>query len=144
MMAARMPRRRIWPSFAVFNNRSMNATADSSRCTNFFRVRRNVFVRKIDVGFDVRQSLDHFVAEIVDALGELAGQLLVGRRQASSVGVDQVRDGFGLGQIDPSVEKRPLREFAGSARPPFSRTVSSTSLPARALRGTKSPPCPRA
>ena len=47
-------------------------------------------------------------------LGELALQRAHGgARGLARAGIDEIRDGFGLREIDLVVEKRALREFAG-------------------------------
>src|SRR3989442_13186682 len=41
----------------------------------------NVFIGKIDVRLDVREDLEHLLAQGLDALGELACELLAGGAQ---------------------------------------------------------------
>ena len=77
-------------------------------------VGRDVFLGEINVRFDVGQRLEHFVAQLVDALGELAGELFVGGAQGQfGAGVDQIGDGFGLRQVNAPVEKGAAGELAG-------------------------------
>ena len=84
-----------------------------------FRVRRNVFVGKINVRLDVGECVHHIIAEPVDALRKFAGKLFVGGGQREfGARMDQVRDGLGLREVNAAVEKRAAREFArlGQAR----------------------------
>ena len=76
--------------------------------------------------FDVGQGLDHFIAQLVDALGEFAGELLVGGAQGQfRARMDQVGHRFGLGQVDAAVQKGAPGEFArfGQARAAFEHGV---------------------
>ena len=77
-------------------------------------VGRDVFLGEINVRFDVGQGFEHFVAQLVDALGELAGELFVGGAQGQlGARVDQIGHGFGLGQVNAPVEEGAAGEFAG-------------------------------
>ena len=96
----------------------MNATPGPAGQELAAGVRRDVLVREIDVGFDVRERFHEFIAELVDALGKLAGELLVGGAQGQfGAGMDQVGDGFGLGQIDPAVEEGAPGKLPGLGGP---------------------------
>ncbi len=99
----------------------------------FLRVRRNVFVGKINVRLDVREHVHQIIAEPVDALRKFSGKLFVGGGQRQfRARMDQISDRFGLGEVKASVEKRAAREFAGfGRRAPFSSSVSRTSLAGR-------------
>jgi len=71
-----------------------------------FGVRGDVFVRKIDVRFDVGEDLEHVVAQFVDALGKLSCELLVGGAQGQfGARMDQVGYSFGLREINAPIEK---------------------------------------
>ena len=64
---------------------------------------------------DVRHRLHEIIAEAIDAVGKFAGQLFAGGGGGQfRARMDQVGDGFGLGEIDAAVEKCATREFAGS------------------------------
>ena len=67
---------------------------------------------------DVGQRLEHFVAQLVNALGELAGELFVGGAQGQlGARMDQIGDGFGLHQVNSPIEKGAAGEFAGLRQP---------------------------
>ena len=114
-IAARMPRRRICPSFAVRSSSSMNAMPRSRPATScVLRVGRDVFVGKINVRLDVRQRLHQVVAQLVDALRQFAGELFVGGAQREfGARMNQVGDGLGLREVNAPVEKGAPGEFAG-------------------------------
>src|SRR5438067_8895943 len=79
----------------------------------FASVGRNVFVRKINVRFDVGQDEDETIANCIDAGAEVASELLVrGAQREFGAGVNKVNDGLGLGEIDAAVEKGAARKFA--------------------------------
>ena len=131
MMAARMPRRRICPSLAVRSNSSMNATPLLQPGHELLpRVRRDVLLGEINVRLHVRQSLEHFVAQLVDALGQLAGELLVGGRKASSVR-EWIRSATASAcarSMRPLRKARRVNSPGSARRAPLSSTVSSTAL----------------
>ncbi len=77
-----------------------------------FRI--DVFVGKIDVGFDMGEDEEEIVAEGMDALGEMTGELGMGGVQGElGAGVDEVDHGFGLGEVESAVEEGAPGEFAG-------------------------------
>ena len=68
------------------------------------------------------QRLEHLVAQLVDAAGELAGKLLVGGAQGQfRARMDQVGHGLGLGEVDAPVEKGAAGEFARLGQPRAAR-----------------------
>ena len=81
-------------------------------------VRGNIFIRKINVGLDVRQGPDHLVTEQVDALREFAGELLIGGGDGQfGAGMDEVGDGFGLGQVDAAIKEGAFGKLARQSEP---------------------------
>ncbi len=94
---------------------------------------RDVFVGEINVRFDMSQRLHHFVAKLVDALGKFASELFVGRAQCEfSPRMNQIRDGFRLGEVNSAIQEGAPREFArfGEPRAAF-KTVSRTIFAGR-------------
>ena len=82
------------------------------------RVGGDVFLGEVNVRLDVRQRLQHFVAQLVDALRELAGELFVGGAQGQfGARVDQVGHGLGLREVNAAVEEGAPGEFAGLSQP---------------------------
>jgi hypothetical protein len=81
-------------------------------------VRRNVFLRKIQVRLHVRQRRHERVAQLPDPSAEFAGQLFL-RRPQRQIGprMYNVRHRLSLGQIQPPVQKSPLREFPRLGKP---------------------------
>ena len=80
--------------------------------------KRDVLLREVDGRFDMREQADEPVAHPVDLLREGSPQLRLGDPQAAGgLGADGVQDRFGLGQVQPSVEKRALRELARFSQP---------------------------
>ena len=82
-------------------------------------VGRDVFVREIKVRLDMRERGDEAITKLIDLLRQLAGELFVGRRQGEiGPGVNEIRHRFGLREIQPAAQERPLRELArlGEAR----------------------------
>src|SRR5208282_6271919 len=83
----------------------------------FAGVRSDVFVREINMGFDVGQSFHQIVPQKIDALGKFAGQLFVGGGEGQfGAGMDQIGHGFGLGQINAAIEKGAPGKFARSGQ----------------------------
>ena len=81
-------------------------------------VGRDVFFGEINVRLDMGQGLEQLVAQLVDALGELAGELFVGGAQGQlGARVDQIGHGFGLREVNAPVEKGAAGEFAGLGQP---------------------------
>jgi hypothetical protein len=79
------------------------------------RKRGDVFVREVNVRFDVSQDFHQVVAQLVDAPGELAGQLFAGGGERQfGAGVDEVGHGFGLGEVQTAIEEGAPCELAGS------------------------------
>ena len=97
-----------------------------SRNQPVHRVRLYVFVGKINVRLDVREHVHQVVTQLVDALREFAGELLVGGAQRE-IGprVDEIGDRLGLREINASVQKGALGELArqGQSRPPVEHGV---------------------
>ena len=63
---------------------------------------------------DVGENFHQVVAQLVDALGQFAGQLLIGGGQGQfGAGMNQIRHRLGLGQIDAPIEKGAPRKFTG-------------------------------
>jgi hypothetical protein len=61
----------------------------------------------------VREREHQFVTQLIDALGQFAGELFVRSTEGKfRPRVDQVRDGFSLREINATIEKRTLREFS--------------------------------
>ena len=113
----------------------------------FLRVRRNVFVGKINVRLDVRERVHQIVAELVDALRQFAGELFVGGGEREfRARMNQIGDGLGLREVNAAVEKGALGEFArlGQPRAVFQQRVEHQLGRQKCRRGRKSPPCPRA
>ena len=78
------------------------------------RFLRDVFLRKIDIRFHVRESFQQVVAELIDALGKFAGELFVGGGKAEfRAGMNQIRHRFGLGEVDAAIKKCAPGKFAG-------------------------------
>jgi hypothetical protein len=74
----------------------------------------DVFFGEVDVGLDVGEDVDERSAEGVGFLADGAGELLVGGAEGeSALGVDEVHDGLGLGEVDFAVEEGALGELAG-------------------------------
>ena len=63
-------------------------------------IRLDVFLRKIDRSFQVREDLDQFCSNSVNYQAESTFQLFSGRTKCEiTLGTDQVHDGLRLGQI---------------------------------------------
>ena len=76
-------------------------------------VGRNVFLRKIDVSFDVGEDVDQGLAEGFGFAADDAGELFVsGTNGEGALGMDEVHDGLGLSEIHFAVEEGALSEFA--------------------------------
>ena len=76
--------------------------------------RHVAFVGEIDPGFDQRRGLDDLRAPVARAVAEQALQLT--QRLAAlpvGVGMDQIVETFGLGEIELAVLERAAGEFAG-------------------------------
>ena len=83
------------------------------------RVGGDVFVGKINVRFDVREGLHQLIAQGLNALAELAGELFVGGCQSEiGAGMNHVTHGLGLCEINAAIDKRAPRKFPrqGTAR----------------------------
>ena len=81
-------------------------------------VGRDVFLGKINVRLDVRERFEHLIAQLVDALGEFAGELLVGGAQGQlGARMNQVGHGLGLREVEATVEEGALGEFARLGQP---------------------------
>ena len=73
-----------------------------------------VFFRIIDSHFQAGNEIGQLMAHGADDLGQAAFELIDGTGQAlTALGLDNIHDGFGLGQIDAAVDKSPLRKFSG-------------------------------
>src|SRR5580700_8479341 len=65
----------------------------------------HVVFSEIDAGFEHGDQLDEFLLDRLQTTGESALELLRGDlRLVERLGVDEVTDGFGLGEIDAAVE----------------------------------------
>ena len=86
--------------------------------------RRHIaLVGKIDAGLDQRGSLDDLRAPVARSVAEHALQLT--QRLAAlpvSVGMDEIVEAFGFGEIELAVFKRAAGEFAGLGRPHIFKT----------------------
>ena len=72
----------------------------------------DLFLRKIDPGFQQGQEVGQIFADLLDLPAQPALTVQVGQFQgAAGFGLDQVDDRFGLGKVDPSVEKGPAGEL---------------------------------
>ena len=101
-------------------------------------VGRDVFLGEINVRLDVGQRLDHVIAQLVDALGELAGELFVGGAQGQlGARMDQVGHGLGLREVDAPVEEGAPGELArlGQARAVGQHRIQDQSSRAGCRRG---------
>ena len=80
-------------------------------------VRLDVFFGKVDVGLDMRQQSNEILADPLDLDPEPACELFTGSPDCEiRLGRNQIHDRLGLGEVDASVEERPLRERTGSRR----------------------------
>ena len=80
-------------------------------------IRRDVFLRKIDCGFHMRQHFDQLCADGSDLRTKPSFQLLIGgAKREIALGADQIHDRFGLRQIHLAVQEGALGEFARSRR----------------------------
>src|ERR1700722_10204819 len=68
---------------------------------------------KVDAGFQQRDQFHQLLLDGLEPFGERAFELLCrDLRLVESLSVDQVADGFGLGEIDASIQKGPHGELA--------------------------------
>ena len=73
---------------------------------------RGLFARKIDGHLDVGQYIHHGAAKGLYLLFQGAGDLLGRKLKAPlRLGIDQVYDGLGLGEVDPSIDIGSESEF---------------------------------
>src|SRR5690348_8111744 len=92
-------------------------------------------LRKVDRRLDVGTQIDDGLGEAAHHVGELALQRAHGRAHGfPGAGIDEVGNGFGLGEIELVVEESPLREFArlSSARTELHETGHQRLLDERA------------
>ncbi len=74
---------------------------------------RDVFLREIDVSFDMREGHHQVISKRINAPGEGAGELFVGSRKGEiRAGMNQVRDRLRLRQVQPAIEEGAAGEFA--------------------------------
>lgn len=74
----------------------------------------DVLLGEVDAGLDVGEDLNERGAQVFGLATDGAGELFVGGADGeSALGVDEVHDGLGLGEVDFTVEKGALRELAG-------------------------------
>jgi hypothetical protein len=77
----------------------------------------DVFLGEVDVGFDVGEDVDERGAEGFGFAPDGTGELFVGGADGEgALGVDEVHDGLGLGEVHFAVEEGALGEFAGFGR----------------------------
>ena len=77
----------------------------------------DVFFGEVDVGFDVGEDVDERRAEGFGFATDGTGELFVGGADSEgALGVDEVHDGLGLGEVHFAVEEGTLGEFAGFGR----------------------------
>ena len=75
----------------------------------------DVLLGKVERGFDEHSKLDQRLDQRANLRRKHAGQAARrGARRGRRRGVDQVRDAFGLREVELAVEERALRELAGS------------------------------
>ena len=93
------------------------------------RKRRGVFFGEIEIGLQVGQQVEQFVAKLVERPSQPAGELRQGRAELSGIGgVDDAQNGFRLGEVDASGEKGAEGELAGLSQPrPAAQTVRSNA-----------------
>jgi len=80
MMAARIPRRRICPSFAVRSNSSMNRTRVRVGQALLLRLLSNVFLRKINVSLHVSERFSRS-SQLVDARRQFSASCSLAARR---------------------------------------------------------------
>ena len=74
----------------------------------------NVLFGEIHPGFHVRQDPDESFPECFDFFGERPAQQGLGGLQAPrGRGLNRIEHRFGLGEVQPAVEKRPLGKLSG-------------------------------
>ena len=77
----------------------------------------DVFLGEVDVGFDVGEDVDKRGAEGFGFATDGTGELFVGGADGEgALGVDEVHDGLGLGEVHFAVKEGALGEFAGFGR----------------------------
>ena len=130
-------RRSLWPCAARTSSISASSASDlRKRRRDQFR-RHIALVGKIDAGLDQRRSLDDLRAPVARAVAEQALQLA--QRLAAlpvGVGMDQIVETFGLGEVELAVLERAAGKFAGLGRPHIfaSPTAPRTAPPAPRVR----------
>ena len=73
-----------------------------------------VFFRIIDGDFQAGNEVRQIVAHGTDDFRQPPFELIDGTGQAlAALGLDDIHDGFGLGQIDSAIDEGPLRKFSG-------------------------------
>ena len=80
-----------------------------------------------EVQFELHQGrvFDEGITEALDFPAEPATELLQGQAMGPGmVGVDEVSDGLGLGQVALAVEERALGEFTRKGRPAAGRSAA--------------------
>ena len=71
-----------------------------------------IVFRIVDVDFDLSQSIEDFLAGVVDQFRQGAIQLFDGDiHSLVGLGPDNIHDCLSLGQIDPTVQEGPLGKF---------------------------------
>src|SRR6185312_6188324 len=67
---------------------------------------RDVFLREINIRFDMREGLQHIIAELIDALGKLSSKLFVGGAQSEfGARMNYIGNGLGLREVNAAVQE---------------------------------------
>jgi hypothetical protein len=78
----------------------------------------DILLWKIDVGLDPGEEIEQTGTDFHETLPESARQgSLGGEQSALGAGMEDVEDGFSLGEIDPAVEKGPFGELPRASHP---------------------------
>lgn len=90
----------------------------------------NVLVGVVDDGVETARNVEQLVINTFDRAAQRAGELGRGiARALRRLGVDEVDDCLSLGEVELSVQERPLREFTGPRLPcAAANAACSTSL----------------
>ena len=74
----------------------------------------DIFLREVEFQFEEACEVEQLLSELLEFLSIATAELADGETVLSGCdGVDEVGDGFGLREVETSIEESPLGEFSG-------------------------------